>query len=75
MLASDCACWRLPLQGALALVGRPLKGGLGSSRLPLATDLAVGGQPYMGAWPWSATLAEGLAIRIEKMKEVKRPPL
>ncbi|RWV96698.1 hypothetical protein GW17_00040572 [Ensete ventricosum] len=42
-------CWRLPLQGALVMVGRPLVGGLGRSRLPLAAGLALGGRPCMGA--------------------------
>ncbi|RRT35665.1 hypothetical protein B296_00058201, partial [Ensete ventricosum] len=43
------ACWQLPLQGALAVVGRHLARGLGRNWLPLATDLAVGGWPCMGA--------------------------
>ncbi|RWV80388.1 hypothetical protein GW17_00058352, partial [Ensete ventricosum] len=42
------ACWRLALQGALAVACRPLVGGLGCSRLTLAAGLAVGGRPCMG---------------------------
>ncbi|RRT61926.1 hypothetical protein B296_00040955, partial [Ensete ventricosum] len=41
-------------KGVLAVVGRPLTGGLGHNRLPLAAGLAVGGRPCMGAshgWP------------------------
>ncbi|RRT33145.1 hypothetical protein B296_00030862 [Ensete ventricosum] len=49
MPAGGRACWRLPLQGALAMVGRPLARGLGRSRLLLTTGLVVGGRPYMGA--------------------------
>ncbi|RRT57889.1 hypothetical protein B296_00014984 [Ensete ventricosum] len=45
MPAGDRACWRLPLQGALAVAGRPLVGGLSRSRLPLATDLAMAVYP------------------------------
>ncbi|RWW39686.1 hypothetical protein BHE74_00054957 [Ensete ventricosum] len=49
MPAGGHACWRLPLQGALAVAGRPLVGGHGHSRLPLAAGLAMGGRCCMGA--------------------------
>ncbi|RZR96049.1 hypothetical protein BHM03_00024980, partial [Ensete ventricosum] len=48
MPAGGCACWRLPLQGALAVASRPLVGGYGCNRLPLAAGLVVGGRPCMG---------------------------
>ncbi|RWW37905.1 hypothetical protein BHE74_00056925, partial [Ensete ventricosum] len=62
---------------ALAAAGRPLTGGLGRG-------IAVGGRPCMGAgrhssslpslrkWRWYIPVFQ---IRMEKMKEVKRPPL
>ncbi|RRT53839.1 hypothetical protein B296_00023738 [Ensete ventricosum] len=34
-----------PYKGVLAVVGRPLAGGLGRSQLPLAAGLAVVGRP------------------------------
>ncbi|RWV82098.1 hypothetical protein GW17_00056432 [Ensete ventricosum] len=39
--ASGCPC-----KGAFAMADRPLVGGLGRSRLPLAASLAVGGRPW-----------------------------
>ncbi|RZR71142.1 hypothetical protein BHM03_00003838 [Ensete ventricosum] len=63
MPAGDHACWRLPLQGALAMVGRPLTGGLGRSWMPL--------QP---TWSWVADPAWGL-IRMVKIEEVMHPPV
>ncbi|RRT32678.1 hypothetical protein B296_00044794, partial [Ensete ventricosum] len=64
MPAGGRAYWRLPLQGALAVADRPFAGGLGRSRLPLAVGLTVG-RSYIPVFQ----------IWIEKMKEVKRPPL
>ncbi|RWW78196.1 hypothetical protein BHE74_00013590, partial [Ensete ventricosum] len=40
------ACWLLPLR-----VAAPYRGP-GRSRLALVADLAVGGRPCMGGWPW-----------------------
>ncbi|RWW07852.1 hypothetical protein GW17_00028746 [Ensete ventricosum] len=37
-----------PCKGVLAVAARPLVGGLGHSRLPLAANLAVGGRPCLG---------------------------
>ncbi|RRT31644.1 hypothetical protein B296_00052349 [Ensete ventricosum] len=68
--AGCCSCRLLsPLTGwPWQQPAAPLRGGLGRS-------LVVGGQPYMGAGHgWSPLLA-AFAIRMEKMKEVKRPPL
>ncbi|RWV97169.1 hypothetical protein GW17_00040061 [Ensete ventricosum] len=70
MPAGGRACWRLPLQGALAMAGHPLAGGLGRSRLLLTTGLAVGGRPYMGAgrgWPPLLLVACENAARTRKM--------
>ncbi|RWW36952.1 hypothetical protein BHE74_00057985, partial [Ensete ventricosum] len=43
MPAGDREYWRLPVQGALAVAGRPLTGALA------AAGLAMCGQPCMGA--------------------------
>ncbi|RWV96602.1 hypothetical protein GW17_00040668 [Ensete ventricosum] len=64
MPAGDRACWRLPLQGALAVAGRPL-----------AAGLAVGGRHFTRAGRGWGSYIPVFQIRIEKMKEVKRPPL
>ncbi|RZS27820.1 hypothetical protein BHM03_00061345, partial [Ensete ventricosum] len=42
------AAGRPPLQGALAVAGRHLAGGLGRNWLPLTAGLAMGGWPCMG---------------------------
>ncbi|RRT52194.1 hypothetical protein B296_00016181 [Ensete ventricosum] len=56
-LAGGC-----PYKGVLAVVGRPLIGGLGLSQLPLTAGLVVGGRPCMGAGRgWSPLLLAVLA--------------
>ncbi|RWW21053.1 hypothetical protein GW17_00014804 [Ensete ventricosum] len=58
MPAGDRACWRLSLQGPLAVSGRPIVGGLGRSRP---------GQPCMGAgYGWPPLLLVAFAAKTQE---------
>ncbi|RRT70975.1 hypothetical protein B296_00024020 [Ensete ventricosum] len=63
-----------PYKGVLVVVSRPLTGGLVHSRHPLAAGLAVGGRP-VGKPTAGRSYIPVFQIRMEKMKEVKHPPL
>ncbi|RWV92531.1 hypothetical protein GW17_00045082 [Ensete ventricosum] len=64
--AGDCPLRAgCPCKGVLVVVGRPLTGGLGRSRLPLVAGLPVGGRPCMGAGRgWPPLLLAVLAVNV-----------
>ncbi|RZS07827.1 hypothetical protein BHM03_00038753 [Ensete ventricosum] len=63
---------RLPMQAALAMCGHPC-GALNCTRRPYKGP-GCGQLPLQVAWPWEI-VSLYFQIQMERMKEVKRPPL